>query len=214
MATQHLESFVRLNTAARSDIAWWNSFAEKWNGTSFLYEFSKSNPQVNVFSNASSSWGCGAFCQSQWFQLQWPHPLANCHISTLEMVPIVAAAIVWGHEWRGLSVRFHTDNSAVVALLNQGSVRDNGLMHLMRCLSFVAAKFDFVFSLTHVRGVDNVLADALSRNKLPVFLATYPQANLSPTLLPLAIQELLISKKPDWTSPDWIPLWNSSFSEA
>ena len=27
-----------------------------------------------------------------------------------------------------------------------------------------------------------MLADALSRNKLPVFLATCPQANLSPTL--------------------------------
>ncbi len=34
-------------------------------------------------------------------------------------------------------------NTAVVALLNSGAVKDDSLMHLMRCLTFVAAKFNF-----------------------------------------------------------------------
>ncbi len=45
--------------------------------------------------------------------------------------------MLWGDSWQGLSVCFHFDNTAVVALLNSGSVK---VMHLMRCLTFVAAK--------------------------------------------------------------------------
>ena len=70
------------------------------------------------------------------------------HLSERKIL-IVMAAMVWGSKWKGLSVRFHCDNSAVVVLLNASAVRDNSLMHLMRCLSFVSAKFNFVFSSSH-----------------------------------------------------------------
>ena len=177
-----------------------------------LYKYQRANPQVEVFSDASGSWGCGAYCNGQWFQFQWPNSMEACHISSKEMIPIVMAAMVWGSQWEGLSVRFHTDNSAVVALLNSGAVRDESLMHLMRCFSFVSAKFNFVFSACHIRGKDNVLADALSRDNLSLFLMGYPQAQLSPTPLPDALQDILILQRPDWTSLDWIRLWNSIFS--
>ena len=74
MATHHLESFVRLNTASRSDLAWWGMFAEQWNGVSFLHNYSKTNPQVHVCSDASS---CGAYCLQEWFQLEWPQSSSN-----------------------------------------------------------------------------------------------------------------------------------------
>ena len=179
---------------------------------SFLHNYSKANPQVHVCSDASSSWGCGAYCLQEWFQLEWPQSNSNSHISSLEMIPIVMAAAVWGHRWLGLSVRFHTDNTAVVALLNQGSVRDASLMHLMRCLCFIAAKFNFVFSSSHICGRANILADALSCNKRSVFLSLNSQVNPKPTSIPLALKELLINQRPDWTSPDWTPLWNSTFT--
>ena len=114
-----------------------------------LYRY-KANPQIHVFSDASGSWGCGAYSGNTWFQFQWPADMGDCHISTKEMIPVVMAAIVWGHRWQGLSVCFHTDNTAVVALINQGSVRDSSLMHLMKCLSFVSAKFNFIFSSCNI----------------------------------------------------------------
>ena len=40
-------------------------------------------------------------------------------------------------------------------------------MHLVRCLAFIKAKYEFELMATHVRGVDNPIADALSRDKLP-----------------------------------------------
>jgi hypothetical protein len=143
---------VRLNISARSDIAWWKAFASQWNGTSMLYNYQRANLQIHIYSNASGSWGCGAYAGKNWFQLQWPADLPECHISVKEMVPVVAAAVVWGTSWQGLSVRFHSDNSAVVALLNSGSVQDVCLMHLMRCLAFLAARCNFIFSSSHISG--------------------------------------------------------------
>ena len=212
MVVKHMDSYVRLNISARSDIRWWHLFAEQWNGTSMLYTFQRANPQIHVVSDASGSWGCGAYMDELWFQFQWPASMPDCHISVKEMVPVVMAAMVWGSRWEGLSVRFHCDNSAVVALLNAGAVRDDSLMHLMRCLAFVSAKFNFVVSSCHIRGNDNTLADALSRNNLPLFLRSRPQAQATPTPLPSALQELLLHQKPDWTSTRWTQLWTSIFN--
>ena len=129
---KRLDGFVRLNISARSDIIWWKVFAKQWNGTSMLYNYQSANPHIHVFSDASGSWGCGAYAGKLWFQFQRPAGLPDRHISVKEMVPIVIAAVVWGSHWQGLSIRFHSDNSAVVALLNSGSVWDDSLMHLMR----------------------------------------------------------------------------------
>lgn len=68
----NLDGFLRLNVVAYSDIKWWSVFASQWNGTSMLVRFSKSHPDFTVTSDASGNWGCGAYEQEQWFQLQWP----------------------------------------------------------------------------------------------------------------------------------------------
>ena len=206
----HLDGFIRLNIPARSDIMWWRTFAKHWNGTSMLYEDRLHHPHIHVFSDASGLWGCAAFSGKTWFQYKWPSEKSGWHIAAKEMTPIVIAALLWGKDWQGLSVRFHSDNMAVVALLNSGAVKDNSLMHLMRCLTFVAAKCNFIFSSVHIRGTDNVRADALSRNNAPLFLSLSPQAQTSPIVIPSAITDLLVNTQPDWTSTDW--LWNTIFT--
>ncbi len=133
-------------------------------------------------------------CSNIWFQYKWPQSKRDWHIAAKEMTPVVIAALVWGKDWQGLSVRFHSDNMAVVEL---GAVRDNSLMHLMRCLTFVA---------------NNTRADALSRNNAPLFLSLSPQAQKFPISIPPAITDLLVNTQPDWTSQDWIRLWNAIFN--
>ena len=123
-AVKNMDNFVRLNVAARSDIRWWSVFAAKWNGTSMLTRFDKATPHCMVTSDASGSWGCGAYEGAKWFQFQWPSTMEASHISVREMIPVVMAAALWGHCWRGKSVRFRSDNAAVVALVNCGSSRE------------------------------------------------------------------------------------------
>ncbi len=138
-----------------------------------LMRLDKSNPQLSVTSDASGRWGCGAFEGTKWFQFEWPPTMGASHISIREMIPVVMAAALWGRGWSGKSVRFWSDNSAVVALINAGSSRECTLMHLMRCLAFLMAKFNFVASAAaHIGGINNKLADALSRNNRTYFLPT------------------------------------------
>ena len=102
--------------------------------------------------------------------------MVECHIVIKELIPVVMTAAIWGHEWVSKSVRFQCDNAAVVDIINSGSSRDNFVMHLVRCLAFITARYNFVVSSSHIHRVDNTVADALSRDKLRSLL---PQAQLN-----------------------------------
>ena len=119
--------------------------------------------------------------------------MKNAHISVKELVPIAVAAAIWGPEWSTRNIEVKCDNAAVVAVLNSGSSRDPELMHLLRCLSFFMAKFQFAVHASHVAGSKNVLADALSRNNLDQsVLLLHPQASRLPTPIPQELVDLLI----------------------
>ena len=135
----------------------------------------------------------------------------DAHITIKELVPIVLAAAVWGKDWQGQSVQARCDNSAVVAILNWGNSNDSEVMHLMQCLVFIKARFQFDLFAVHISGVRNDLADALSRNKLNHFHAHLPQAAESPTPIPQGLLDLTIISKPDWTSTHWTDLWSGIF---
>ena len=207
----NLDHFVRLNQAARSDLEWWCQFANQWNGKAMMYRRSRDLLQGMLVSDASGGWGCGAFYKDSWFQLQWAGNLEGSHITTKELVPIAIAAAVWGPKWRGQNIEVKCDNAAVVAIINSGSCKDPEVMHLMRCLMFFMAKFQFSMYATHIAGSKNVLADALLRDRLDLFLSHYPQASRSPAPLPQELLDLLIVARPDWTSSHWTRLWNSIF---
>lgn len=187
--------------------------ASEWNGISMLVKNSKQHPDVFVTSDASGSWGCGAYERDQWFQLQWPPSMADCHISIKEKIPVVLAAATWGKQWSNKSVRFQSDNAVVLALLNSGSSKEETLMHLMRCLCFIMAKFNFIVSANHIAGVNNHLADALSRNNHTQFLLDYPQAARHPSAIHPALLDLLLTSKPDWLSQHWTNLWHTIFKQ-
>jgi len=51
---------IRLNAAFRADLEWWHVFADSWNGVSMMMSESLESPGVEIWSDASGSWGCGA----------------------------------------------------------------------------------------------------------------------------------------------------------
>ena len=86
--------FVRLNTQCRGDLLWRHEFANQWNGVSYMPALVSS---VSVTSDASGSWGCGAYTQSgEWFQLEWPDEWLNVNIAAKKKVSIAVAAALWG----------------------------------------------------------------------------------------------------------------------
>ena len=131
---------IRLNRAFQSDLLWWDTFLEVWNGVSVFASLLQGPPAGVLTSDASGGWGCGAFTsKGEWFQLQWPESWASVHITVKELAPIVVACAIWGPGWRGKTVRCLCDNAAVVAILLSGTAKHPLVMHLMRCLSFFVA---------------------------------------------------------------------------
>jgi len=183
MVAHHLDHHIRLNREARSDIEWWYTFAHRWNGVAmFSPSFSMSKVDAVLTSDASGSWGCGAYSGSQWFQLQWVQDIKEAHITLKELVPIVIAAALWGPLWAHQHILAQCDNAAVVAIINHNDSKIPEAMHLIRCRAFLAAKYQFSLKAVHISGSSNNLADALSRNNHNYFLLHYPQANPLPQL--------------------------------
>ena len=117
------------------------------------------------------------------------------------------AIAVWGAQWQASTVLVRSDNAAVVAALTAGAAKDAILMHLLRCLHFFLAQFDIQLVARYLPGIENTAADALSRDNLTIFFRCHPQAELSPSPLPPALQELLLLQSPDWLSPTWRALF-------
>ena len=201
---------IRLNKAFQSDLLWWDTFMEDWNGVAVFASLYHSPPAAVLTSDASGGWGCGAFTsRGKWFQLQWPESWESVHITVKELAPIVVACAIWGPEWRGKTVRCQCDNAAVVAIVRSGTSKHPLVMHLMRCLFFFVAYYQLYLEAVHLPGIYNEATDALSRNNLPLFMQHTPGAQRLATLIPDGLVHGLIQTTPDWSSPAWMAVLHS-----
>ena len=202
--------FIRLNASARADLLWWHTFLRDWNGSSFFAVMATS---AEVFSDASGTFGCGAFALSYgWFHLKWPDTWHSVHITAKELVPIVIAAALWGPQWTRQRICFRSDNMAVVHLLKSCTSQDVVLMHMLRCLVFYAAYYRFHIAAEHIPGILNTAADALSRNKITLFHSLVPQSHQVP--IPQAVVDPVINSRPNWGSQAWTDLFTRSLIRA
>ena len=207
------EYFIRLNVEARSDIEWWYQFVEDWNGVSILGAIVQAPAYATLTTDASGNWGCGGYVHTKfdavWFQLPWSGRLPKAHISVKELVPIVIAVAIWGHKWVGKTILVRSDNTATVAAVNSHTSQHEDTAHMLRCLTFLLAKWQCRLIAEHLSGTHNTIADALSRNNLSLFHTLLPQAVPRPTTIPMALIQLLMGVRPDWTSQRWTELWSS-----
>ena len=131
-----------------------------------------------------------------------------------EMLPIVVAAAVWGPQWRGLIVRCKCDNTAVVATIKLGSRKEAHTIHLRRCLASLEAVGEFILLAEHVKGKDNVVADALSRNKLLLSRSVIQGAEKEVEEVPQRLMALLAVGELNWSKQEWTELRSSIFKKA
>ena len=61
------------------------------------------------------------------------------------------------------------DNNTVVMVIKHGYTKEKHMAHLLWCLFFLEAKFNVTLVTTHVPGAKNLVADALSHNRLMEF---------------------------------------------
>ena len=180
-----------------------------WNGTSLIP--SPEAQSVPLVSDASGSWGCGAFWGPHWFQWEWEGRAVDWSIAAKELLPILLGLGVWGSNWAGSKIECLCDNAAVV---NSGRARDQTLGHLLRCMFFIAASMSVQVHATHIPGALNTAADALSRKNLPSFLQLVQSADPHPAPIPQPILEMTVREQPDSTSQEWARLFSACCKPA
>ncbi|OCT65947.1 hypothetical protein XELAEV_18042201mg [Xenopus laevis] len=115
----------------------------------------------------------GGFHQDQWFAEPWPQKLKGTalvkNLTLLELLPILAAVMLWGNRLQNKSITFWCDNQSVVNVVNKQTATSVPVLNVLRELILQCLRFNIWFRAKHVPGVENNIADALSRLQLDKF---------------------------------------------
>ncbi|XP_023930587.1 uncharacterized protein LOC112041495 [Lingula anatina] len=176
---------IRLNKEARSDLLMWDGFLRNFNGKALIHsEGWDSNTSFQLYTDSSTTFGYGAISDNEWFYGPWTPQQKQLNITTLEFYPILAAFLVWSKKFTNKKVTIHSDNEALVYILNKCSTTDPLLLTLLRKLILTSMRHNIAFRSVHIPGVKNTSADALSRLNLQKFHQASPQALPYPTQIP------------------------------
>jgi len=104
-AVRHVKGKFRLNSGFKSDVLWWATFLESWNGTSKIAGQTWQEARTHIWTDVSGSYGCGVWdpASGEWIQLAVDRQtrMDEESISTKELLPIVLACATWGKHWVG-----------------------------------------------------------------------------------------------------------------
>ena len=176
---------IRLTKSVKEDLDLWLNFLEGHNGrVLFLDQALTMAHDINLFTDASGSIGYGAIFGTHWFCGPWSAWWINHNITLLELYPVVLALEVWGPLLSQKRILLHTDNQALVAVLQKQSSKEPLVMVLVRRLVLCCLKHNLVLTAEHIAGKDNTIADALSRLQMVRFRELSPQADQDPTPIP------------------------------
>ncbi|KAI8503309.1 hypothetical protein Bbelb_191300 [Branchiostoma belcheri] len=150
----------------RKDLLWWSTFLPCYNGVSLIPRTGWTEPDA-VFSSDACLTGCGGFLHStgEYFHATFPPSVlaSNPCINSLELLSILVCARLWGKHWAGSRIVVMCDNEASVTVLNSGRSRSPFLQTCLRNLWLCAAVGQFELRAIHIPGLENRLADHLSR---------------------------------------------------
>jgi len=192
--------FIRVNQEVKRDLCIWLKFLNQFNGKAFfLQEKRLWSPHINLYTDASGSIGFAGIYGSRWFYGKWQTPQDKTNIAVLELYPIVLAVQMYGSSMANHAITFVSDNEAVVAVINKTTSKHKQIMALVRTLVSACLKYNILFNSRHLPGVDNTLADSLSRFQVDQFKRLAPWARDQPDPVPqhLQLETLLAETRSD-----------------
>ena len=130
-------------------------------------------------------------CQGDWAYVHWASDLPTAkglHINHKETLAVILAAYRWAHTWRNAKIRVFTDNVTVNAAINKGYSKHSQLVNnALRELFWLSICFNFQIEAHFVPGIENTLADYISRLVMPTYLkrllATLSLAHSAPSFI-------------------------------
>lgn len=178
---------IRMNSQARLDLNAWCEFIDNFNGKSmFINDDWQNSHKLNLYTDAAGKFGYGAVFGTKWFYGTWEDLSLqqDYNITFKELFPIVIAVETWGQALANQSILFHSDNIAVVEIINKISSKDTSVMCLVRRLVLACLRHNILFQAEHIPGKINTLPDLLSRLQVQKFLGLAPYMDRFPTNVP------------------------------
>lgn len=164
-------------------------FIEHFNGRALFHSgIAHTSEFLHLYTDASNA-GFGGIFGRKWFYGHFADKWLAFHISVREFLPIVMAIEIWGPLVANTSITFHSDNTAVVHIINKNTSKDLDLMKLMRCLMVASLKYNVHFHAEHIPGLLNIPAD-LSRLQIHQFREHCPNMEEKPTAVPADLLRL------------------------
>lgn len=183
--------YIRLTKESRADLEMWYFFIKNFNGKIlFLNQIWQSSEKLHLYTDAAGSIGYGAVYNTHWFYGMWLYALKDCNITFKELYPIVLAVETWGNMFKNSCIIFHSDNQAVVYIINKQTCKDPVVMKLVRRLILACLQRNILMRAEHIAGTCNVLPDFLSRFQIQEFRRQAPHMDLEPTIVPQSLLDV------------------------
>ena len=176
--------YIRITHEVREDLKTWLIFLQAFNGKSLMLpQHWLQSPSIDLYTDASGTLGYGVVLGPQWLFGPWDDEWRGQSITLLEFYPTVLAVSVWADSLSNKCISFHSDNRAVVDIINSHTSKATKVMHLMRKLVLSCLRHNILFRAVHIPGINN-LADSLSRLQVERFQALAPKACPFPVSIP------------------------------
>ena len=154
---------VPVNKHIKQDLQWFLHFVPQYNGSSVYRHipFSEHQPiELDAcLQGLGGRWGSNVYCAPIPDHMKKDNP----NITHFELFNVFVALTVWGSQWRGRKLLVHLDNIASVAIVNSGFTKDEKLAAIARDIWMQRAVHDIEIMASHLAGIDNRVADLLSR---------------------------------------------------
>jgi hypothetical protein len=176
---------IRLTKGTKDDMILWLTFLSQFNGKClFLPSAWTSSDTLHLYTDSSASIGYGAVFGNRWFYGRWNDIWRHQNITFLEYYPIILALDTWCEQLANRRILFHTDNLALVSIINNQTTKEPRILHLLRKMVLTCLKYNILFQALHIPGRYNILADFLSRSKVDQFKLQASHMEEFPHLVP------------------------------
>ena len=190
---------VSLNREFRNDCEVWATFLANQSAvnkpfTDFDEEIEARDIGFYTDSSKGPEMGFGCYFNKEWAFGQWEKDFIkemDPSIAYLELYALCVGIFIWSDKLKNIKVLLHCDNIGVVEMVNKMSSKCKNCMYLLRLLMVQNLLDNRIIKVKYIKSKDNYLSDALSRQKVDLFLKkALPGTKILPEKLPEEIWPL------------------------